>query len=172
MTGLFGRKMGEAGDPGFARQSRKMVCIQGARPLPSWRKLRYLLGATRTAYLLPLLVVLIIGGIPLVMELSRKAAAHEFGSDLLAGISIVTSVLLGEYLVGSIVVLMLSDGMALEELATRRASSVLDALAKRIPQTAHRKLSDNIVDMPLEEIAIGDSLVVFPHDICPVDGDF
>ncbi|MGB6822543.1 MAG: hypothetical protein WBE21_10725, partial [Candidatus Acidiferrales bacterium] len=101
--------------------------------------LRYALGTTRTIYLAPLIAVLIFGGIPLVVTLTKKVFAREFGSDLLAGISIITAVLLGEYLVGAIVVLMLSGGTALEEFASRRASSVLDALAKRIPQTAHRK---------------------------------
>ncbi len=41
---------------------------------------------------------------------------REFGSDLLGGISIITSLLLGEYLAGSIIVLMLSGGEALEKL--------------------------------------------------------
>src|SRR5690242_4918342 len=51
-----------------------------------------------------LIAVLIAGGAPLVIDLARKAFAGNFGSDLLAGISIVTSVFLGEYLAGSIVV--------------------------------------------------------------------
>ena len=66
----------------------------------------------------------------------------QFGSDLLAGISIVTSAILGEYLAGSLVVLMLSGGEALEAYATRSASSVLQALARRMPlsQTSHRAM--------------------------------
>jgi P-type E1-E2 ATPase len=89
---------------------------------------------------------------------------------LLAGISIVTSVLLGEYLAGSIVVLMLSGGEALESYALKSASSVLAALAQRMPSVAHRKRGSEILDVALEEIAVGDALVVYPHDICPVDG--
>ncbi|HEV2315941.1 MAG TPA: heavy metal translocating P-type ATPase [Candidatus Acidoferrales bacterium] len=131
---------------------------------------RYALGTTRTIYLAPLIAALIFGGIPLVFTLTKKVFAREFGADLLAGISIVTAVLLGEYLVGAIVVLMLSGGTALEEFASRRASSVLDALAKRIPQTAHRKTGSNFSDVPLDAVAVGDVLVVFPHEICPVDG--
>src|ERR1700758_4229752 len=75
----------------------------------------------------PLIAMLVFGGIPLVVELFLKLVRRQFGSDLLAGISIVTSVVLGEYLAGSLVVLMLSGGTALEEYATRRASSVLAA---------------------------------------------
>src|SRR5262245_30628888 len=55
---------------------------------------------------LPLVVCLGFGGGPLVLDLLRKVTRREFGSDLLAGISIVVSALLGEYLAGSLVVLM------------------------------------------------------------------
>jgi heavy metal translocating P-type ATPase len=104
------------------------------------------------------------------MQLTRKLFAREFGSDHLAGISIITSVILGEYLVAAIVILMLSGGTALEHFASRRASSVLDALAKRMPQVAHRKQANNLSDVGLADVAIGNTLVIFPHEICPVDG--
>src|SRR5690348_7797500 len=63
--------------------------------------------------LLPLYFALAIGGIPLLIGLLRQVLKREFGSDLLAGFSIVTGVLLHEYLVACIVVLMLSGGSAL-----------------------------------------------------------
>lgn len=117
-----------------------------------------------------LIAVLVAGGAPLVIGLTRRLIAGEFGSDLLAGISIITSAFLGEYLAGAIVVLMLSGGTALEEYATWRASSVLGALAKRMPRIAHRKKGDQIVDVDVAEIQIGEQLVVFPHEVCPADG--
>jgi heavy metal translocating P-type ATPase len=120
--------------------------------------------------LAPLVVVLLIGGTPLVFDLTRKLIKRQFGSDLLAGASILTAVALGQYLVAAIVVLMLSGGTALEEFATARASSVLDALARRMPRLAHRRGTDGPADVNLEEIRIGDVLIVLPHEICPVDG--
>src|SRR6476646_6911145 len=117
-----------------------------------------------------LIAGLVVGGAPLVFDLARKALKGNFGSDLLAGISIVASAVLGEYLAGSIVVLMLSGGTALEAYATRRASSVLSALAKRMPRIAHRKPGDHILDVDVSQIQIGERLVVFPHEICPADG--
>jgi heavy metal translocating P-type ATPase len=132
--------------------------------------LRYLFHVPRAAWQAPLIVALIAGGIPLIVPLTRKILAREFGSDHLAGISIITSVFLGEYLVGVIVILMLSGGTALEQFASRRASSVLDALARRMPQVAHRKIGAKLSDVKLADIAVGDLLVVFPHEICPVDG--
>ena len=117
-----------------------------------------------------LIAVLLIGGIPILVDLTKKALAGEFGSDFLAGLSIITSAVIGEYLAGSIVVLMLSGGNALEQYVTRRASNVLGALAKRLPSVAHRRADSQITDIGLDEVRVGDVLVLFPHEICPVDG--
>lgn len=65
---------------------------------------------------------------------------------------------------------MLAGGEALENYALRSASSVLAALAKRMPSIAHRKRESEIMDVALQDVDVGDTLVVCPHDICPVDG--
>lgn len=132
--------------------------------------LRFGVQTTAATSDLPLLTTLVVGGLPLLVDLLRKLLQREFGSDLLGGISIITSVLLGEYLAGSIIVLMLSGGEALEAYALRSASSVLAALAKRMPSVAHRKRGSEIVDIDLHDVVVDDTLVIFPHDICPVDG--
>ena len=119
---------------------------------------------------LPLIAVLIIGGIPLVFNLAVKLVRRDWGADLLAGIAIVTAVLLQEYLAGSLIVLMLSGGEVLESYAVRRASSVLEALANRMPSIAHRKEDDHLADITTDAVVLGDMLVVLPHEICPVDG--
>lgn len=118
----------------------------------------------------PLFVVLGVGGVPLIWDLLRKAFRGEFGSDLLAGIAIVTSTLLGEYLAGAVVVLMLSGGEALESYAVGKASSVLQALANRLPSRAHRKIAGGVEDLPIDQIQVDELLVIFPHEIAPVDG--
>jgi heavy metal translocating P-type ATPase len=119
---------------------------------------------------LPLWVAYVLGGAPLVWGLLGNLWRREFGSDLLAGISIVTAVLLGEYLAGTLVILMLSGGEALESFAVQNASSVLKALAKRMPSVAHRKAGTSFEEIALDAIEIGDLLEVLPHEICPVDG--
>src|SRR5688572_18962031 len=68
-------------------------------------------------------LALLLGGGPLIAELARRLLRGQWGSDILAAISIIASVLLGEYLAGALVVLMLAGGAALEALAVRRASS-------------------------------------------------
>jgi heavy metal translocating P-type ATPase len=117
------------------------------------------------------LIAVLFLAIPLMFDLLKDLAKFEVGSDALAGISIVTSALLGEYLAGAIIVLMLSGGTALEAHATRRASKVLAALAKRLPSSAHRLMNDGVVvEVRMAEVQINDRLVVLPHEICPADG--
>jgi heavy metal translocating P-type ATPase len=123
----------------------------------------------------PLWIALLVGGIPLVSELFLGALKFKFGADLLGGISIIVSILLGEYLAGAIIVLMLSGGEALESYALSNASSVLSALAKRLPAVAHRRRADkpdstDIETVPLAELRVGDAVVVYPHDVAPIDG--
>ena len=113
--------------------------------------------------------------VPLVISLAQNVFRGNFSVDLLAVLSIGTSILLGQYWVAAIVVLMLSGGQALEAYATGRASSVLSALAKRMPQTAHRAgevdSSVAIDEIAIDEISIDDELLIYPHEICPVDGE-
>ena len=152
--------------------NRKMVVIAGVAliGIALHLILRYGWHSEASSYQIPLWIVLAFGGIPLLYELLTKVVKLQFGSDLLAGISIVTAVVLGEYLAGAIVVLMLSGGEALESYAVRSASSVLRALAQRMPSLAHRRQDGQMMDVVLSELSIGDTLVIFPHEICPVDG--
>ena len=131
---------------------------------------RWFSGRGLTLADVPLVAMLVAGGVPLVWDLLRKLFAGTFGSDLLAGLSIVTSIVLGEYLAGVLGVLMLSGGEALESRAISRAGDVLNALARRMPTLAHRKTDAGLTDIVLAEVAVGDLIVVLPHEICPVDG--
>jgi heavy metal translocating P-type ATPase len=132
--------------------------------------LRYGVGVEPARADVALWVVLAVGGIPILITLGRRVWEREFGSDLLAGIGIVAAVVAGEYLVGAIIVVMLAGGSSLEQMATRRASRVLDALARRMPQLAHRERGGEIEGVPLAAVAVGDRLLVLPHEVCPVDG--
>src|SRR5215470_14256526 len=133
--------------------------------------LRYVFGMAAPVYQAPLYAVLLIGGPPLIWDILVQIAHREFGSDLLAAIAIVASLFFGQLLAGALVVLMLSGGRTIESFAVGRASSVLQALARRMPSAAHVRSESGLFDRPLDAVAIGDVLVVFPHEICPVDGE-
>src|SRR5690606_27939867 len=110
-------------------------------------------GASETVRIVPLVAIVVVGGVPLVWEIIKDLVARTPGADLLAAIAIVTAVLLDEWLVAAIIVLMLSGGEALEEAATARATRVLEALAQRAPTLAHRLVDGGggrTEDVPVE----------------------
>ena len=118
----------------------------------------------------PLYAVVLLGGVPLLLSVGGKLLRREGGADFLAAISIAAAAAMGQPLVAAILVLMLSGGSVLEGYAARRASSALEALARRMPRIAHRKTSAGLLDAQIDEIKPGDALVVMPHELCPVDG--
>jgi cation transport ATPase len=132
--------------------------------------LRYFFHAPALVAGIPLYLAVAAGGAPLLWSLGQRLIRLEFGSDLLAGLSIVASILTGQYLVGSIIVLMLAGGGTLETYASRHANSVLAALQQRAPKIAHRKASSAYTDVALEDVKAGDVLVILAHEIVPVDG--
>lgn len=119
---------------------------------------------------IPLFIAIIIGGIPCVFNILSKLMKGDLGADSLAALALITSVILHQYLAAVLIILMIATGQALEFYAMRKASSVLYALAQRMPSIAHRKQTNNIEDIPLTEIKIDDEIIIYPHEICPVDG--
>lgn len=118
-----------------------------------------------------LLTTIAIGGLPILLDLLLQLKSRSFGIDILAFISTGSAILLKHYWVATIVILMFSGGRALEKYATQRASSVLRALSRRMPQVAHLDSGNGtLLDVPSEQIVPGDHLIVYPHELCPVDG--
>ena len=156
----------------FVRSAEGILAIATATAIAVSLALRAFHGPV-AAEVAPLIAVVVAGGVPLVWRITKDLWARAPGADLLAVLGIVTSALLGEWLVGAIIVLMLSGGEALENAATSRANAVLDALARRAPSTAHRVPVGGgaPLDVPVGEVEAGDLLLVLPHELCPVDGE-
>jgi len=132
----------------------------------------FLLMASNSTFAnVPLLCLIIIGGVPLFLQIILKLLRGNFGADSLAAIALITGIILQEYLAASLIILMLASGQTLERYALRKASAVLLALVKRMPTIAHRKINNEIEEIPLVEININDEIVIYPHETCPVDGN-
>lgn len=105
----------------------------------------------------------------------RDVLRGHVGLDILAVVAMIATLAVGEYLASLIVVLMLSGGEALEDFAGRRARRDLTALLDRSPRIAHVVRSDSadsdeVEDRAVDDVAIGDVLLVRPSEIVPVDG--
>ena len=104
--------------------------------------------------------------------LIRALRNLEMGSDVLALISILATMLTGEWLAASVVSVMLASGRALETWAEGRAQNQLKALLDRAPRVAHVIRSDSeIVDVDINDVKVGDRLLVRSGEVVPIDGN-
>ncbi|MCW2621298.1 MAG: ATPase, partial [Frankiales bacterium] len=92
------------------------------------------------------------------------------GVDLIALLALVGTLLVGEFVAGALISVMLATGRALDAAAERRASRDLRALLERAPRTARRRVGAQISEIPLEQVLIDDLLMVGPGEVVPVDG--
>ncbi len=122
--------------------------------------------AARAALIAATGIVLISATVSASMRLLRG----EVGVDVIAILAMGGALVLRQYLAGAVIAVMLTGGAALETFASARARRELSALLRRAPRFAHRRQGDSFIDIPVDDIALGDLLVVKPGEVVPVDG--
>ena len=115
------------------------------------------------------------GTIPVVIGLAwsmaRDLLAGRLGVDAVALVSMSAALLLGEPLAGIVVAVMYAGGNLLEDVAVARAERDLKSLVDRAPRVAHRRIGSSIEDVAIEQVAIGDIILVRAGEVVPVDGN-
>jgi cation transport ATPase len=112
----------------------------------------------------------LIGLFPAISWFIRDLREKQMGSDVLAILSIVGGLLIGEYFAASVISLMLHGGRALESWAEGQAESALKSLMDRMPKLAHRILNGQLETIDVAEVVAGDTLLVKSGEMVPVDG--
>ena len=106
----------------------------------------------------------------LAISIARDLLAGRWGVDAVALFSMSGALALGQPLAGAVVALMYSGGNVLEDVAIARAERSLRSLVDRVPRTTHRRLDHEIKDVPVEDVAVGDRLLIQAGEMIPVDG--
>ncbi|MGO9040201.1 MAG: heavy metal translocating P-type ATPase [Mycobacterium sp.] len=112
----------------------------------------------------------VVAVVPAVAWVLAALRQGRVGVDVIAVLSLVGTLLVGEYLAGALIAVMLAGGRALEAAAERRASHDLRALLERAPRFARRRVGSTVSVIALNQVAIDDLLVVGPAEVVPVDG--
>ena len=109
--------------------------------------------------------------VSMTIEMIKTLRSGKYGVDLLAIMAILSTLAVGQYWASLIILLMLVGGDTLEDYAANKAGSELKALLEHAPEKAHIIQADgSIKDTTLEEVQIGDQLIVKPGEQVPVDG--
>jgi heavy metal translocating P-type ATPase len=95
---------------------------------------------------------------------------RSLGVDTIALVAMVGALALDEELAGVVIGLMFSGGSALEAVAATRARRELTTLVQRAPKVARVRVGESIDEVPVEQVRIGDSIVVRTGEVVPVDG--
>ncbi|MBZ9798500.1 heavy metal translocating P-type ATPase [Mesorhizobium sp. ES1-4] len=106
----------------------------------------------------------------LAISILRDFWIGRFGVDAIALVSMSAALLLGQPLAAVVVAIMYAGGTVLEDFARGRAERSLKALTDRSPRVAHRRSANGTEMVRVEEVAVGDDLLVRAGELLPVDG--
>jgi len=107
----------------------------------------------------------------LAFEVGRTVVVERhMGVDTIALVAMVGALALGEELAGLIVGIMFTGGSTLEDIASTRARRELTALLQRAPKVAQLRRDGRLEEVPVEQVLVGDVVVVRTGEVIPVDG--
>jgi Cd2+/Zn2+-exporting ATPase len=91
--------------------------------------------------------------------------------NLLMTIAAIGAFYLGEYEEAAVVIVLFSLGERLEQFGIQSSKSALQALVDRTPKTALVRRENQELELKLEEISVGDTLVIKPSDMIALDAE-
>lgn len=113
---------------------------------------------------------LIIGSLPVWFTLLHNLSKKVFGVDIIAAVALIGTFVIGQYLAGIVVLLMLSGGQLLEAYAMIRARKELSLLLSKTPIFAHQKIGDTVQDIPIDTVSPGMLIIIKAGEVVSVDG--
>ncbi|WP_339869026.1 heavy metal translocating P-type ATPase [uncultured Algoriphagus sp.] len=126
--------------------------------VPSWVSLALYIGAY------------FFGGYFTAKEAIQTVAKGGFEIDFLMLVAAIGAAILGEWAEGALLLFLFSMGHALEHYAMNKARKSIAALADLAPKTALVKRNGKTEEVGIEELSIGDIIVVKPNSKISADG--
>ncbi|NMM34357.1 MAG: heavy metal translocating P-type ATPase [Phycicoccus sp.] len=94
----------------------------------------------------------------------------QLSVDVIAVLALAGAIVVNEPFAGAMITVMLASGQLLEARAAARARRELSLLVERAPRTARRRFEDSVIEIPVDDVVVGDLLLVGTGEIVPVDG--
>ncbi len=110
------------------------------------------------------------GGYYTVTEAIEKIRAGKFEIDFLMIVAAAGAASLGAWAEGALLLFLFSIGHALEGYAMGKAKRAIEALSELAPRTARVRRDGTETEVPVEELVVGDIVVIKPDERVPADG--
>lgn len=110
------------------------------------------------------------GGWFALIEMSDSLRRGKFDIDLLMLVAAGGAAALGAWAEGALLLFLFSLGHALEHFAMGRARRAIEALGKLAPEVARVRRDGREVEVPVDELEVGDIAIVRPNERMPADG--
>lgn len=129
-------------------------------------------GEHSQAGIAPAMAAVAITGYPILKNsIISTVANRKLNAEVLVSIALIASVWVGEYIAGAMVALMMVTGELLEDLTIARTGQAIRSLMELEPESARVVRHGREIRLPIEEVLVGDVVVVRPGEKIPVDGD-
>jgi Cd2+/Zn2+-exporting ATPase len=110
------------------------------------------------------------GGFFTVREAVENLRARQLKIDSLMIVAAIGAAALGEWAEGALLLFLFSIGHALENYAMGRARRAIEALAELRPEVALVRRGDQLLEVAVDTLVIGDVVVVKPDERLAADG--
>jgi P-type Cu+ transporter len=128
-----------------------------------------------TAYREPLglrlaLLAAVLGGARILYHTLEGLFEGRVGTDLALTIATLAAIILGEQMTAALVVFIALCGESIEGYTLDRAQSAIRRIFQLRPSIAHVLRGEREVDLAIDDVRVGDTVVVRPGERIPVDG--
>lgn len=117
-----------------------------------------------------LLIVTLIAGIPIFIKAFQALRMKAFSIELLVTIAVIGALFIGEYVESAVVTFLFLFGDYLELRTLEKTRSSLRELTEMAPQEALVVRESGNVTIPVDEVLIGDRVIIHSGGKVPVDG--
>ena len=118
-----------------------------------------------------LTAVILISGMPVFINAVKSISKLRIDESILLVIAVIAAFLLGEYFEAAVVSVLFRIGELMEDFASDRSRKSIEAIFGIVSDTANLVLPDGTLKkVDAEDIKVGDTVAVLPHETVPVDG--
>jgi len=117
------------------------------------------------------LAIVLIAGYPVLRNVVRAALQRKITAHTLMTLGVIAALAVGEWATAAIVGFFMRVGDYAERFTTERARRAVKDLTALAPQTARVLRDETEMEVPLEAVRVGETVIVRPGEQIPVDGE-